>query len=72
MLVINDVTHAIGERILLERASVTLPAGARVLPQDETFLLAHERFATFTTTTAPRRVIRVDLHDERYCRTRDQ
>jgi hypothetical protein len=31
-----------------------LPAGVfRVLPQDETFLLAHERFATFATTTAP-------------------
>ena len=31
-----------------------LPAGVfRVLPQDETFLLAHERFATCATTTAP-------------------
>ncbi|TMA79064.1 MAG: hypothetical protein E6J74_41105 [Deltaproteobacteria bacterium] len=31
-----------------------LPAGVfRVLPEDETFLLAHGGFATFTTTTAP-------------------
>jgi len=31
-----------------------LPAGAfRVLPEDKTFSPAHERFATFTTTTSP-------------------
>jgi ATP-binding cassette, subfamily F, member 3 len=30
MLSINDLSHAIGGRILLERATVTLPAGARV------------------------------------------